>query len=86
MPRGRLASQVALFLAWGGVDDAAAMRWVHVAGLTWLALCGAVLWQAAAGWAPMSLTSALIVAAVLFAGWAGVALVAARRWVGAVAT
>ncbi|MFW6198964.1 MAG: hypothetical protein ACOC8K_00180 [Gemmatimonadota bacterium] len=71
---------VALFLAWGRVDQERARAWVHLAGVAWVGLCAAVLGQAVAGIAPTALTQSTVAAVVLFGGWAATAVVSIRAW------
>ncbi|MDX1566181.1 MAG: hypothetical protein R3223_00175, partial [Longimicrobiales bacterium] len=73
---------VALFLAWGRVEEERARRWVHLAGLAWLGVSAAVLWQAVGGSAPTALTPTLLAALVFFGGWVVTAVVSFRAWRG----
>ena len=72
---------VALLLVWGRAQDGVARRWVHVAGIAWAGFCGAILWQAIAGWGPLEASPATMATLVFFGGWALAALVAIRAWV-----
>lgn len=72
---------IALLLVWSGASDRVAQRWVHVAGLAWWGFCGAILWQAGTGSAPMAMSPALLATFVFFGGWALAVAVALRAWV-----
>jgi hypothetical protein len=72
---------VALLLVWGSAPASVASRWVHVAGIAWGGLCGAILWQASAGRGPLEVSPATVATLVFFGGWALAALVAVRAWV-----
>ena len=71
---------VALLFAWGGPREALARRWVHVAGIAWLGICGAVLWQAGAGWNPLEATPAMLMTLVFVGGWAIAAATGVRAF------
>lgn len=73
---------VALFLRWGGVSEDDSRPWVHVAGLAWIGLCTALLWQAVDGRAPFAMTPSMGLALVFFGGWAVTAALSLRAWRG----
>jgi hypothetical protein len=61
---------VALLFIWAGAEPTFARRWIHVAGLAWIAACLAVAVQLFAGRAPLEPTMATFSAAGLIGIWA----------------
>ena len=71
---------VAWFLGRSQVPEPDARRWVHLAGICWIAACLAIAWQTAAG-APVTEFSVAMVLAVAFVlAWAFGALRALLAW------
>jgi hypothetical protein len=73
---------VALLLGWSRMSQADARRWVHVAGLAWLGLCGAIAWQTLLGRSVLEGSTATLLAGVMLLLWlfcAAIALIAWRR-------
>lgn len=68
--------KVMLLTAWLAERSGLGRRWVHVAGLAWLVVCGAVWWQAALGLSLLALSPAVVVGALGLAlyGWATLAV------------
>jgi hypothetical protein len=60
---------VALLLLWSRVSARIAERTVHLAGLAWLAACGAIAWQSFGGRSVLEVSPATLVAAVALAWW-----------------
>jgi hypothetical protein len=52
---------VALLLGWSRLPSSAAIRWIHIAGIGWLAVCVGLLLQALAGFDPLTLTIPAVV-------------------------
>ncbi len=71
---------VALMLHWANATDDLARPLVHVAGLAWLGLCVALVWQSASGRAlgELSIASLLVVVCLLI--FSTVLVVAGRAW------
>jgi hypothetical protein len=61
---------VALLFIWAGAEPTFARRWIHVAGLAWIAACLAVAAQMFAGRAPLEPTMVSFSAAGLIGIWA----------------
>lgn len=72
---------VALLLTWAGAPADVTKRRVHLAGLAWVGVCLAVLWQAAEGAAPLEPSPALAAAFVGLAAWTVTVGTAFRTWV-----
>ncbi len=70
---------VALLFLWGNAAGPARL-WIHVAGVAWLGLCAALLWQAVSGRAPLELSGATAVAWLSFGVWLSVAAHAVGTW------
>ena len=69
---------VALLFGWSRIPTSAAVRWVHFAGIGWLAVCLGLLAQAVAGLEPTRLTPAMLVSIAGGVLWAGTLLYAWR--------
>ena len=69
---------VALLLGWSRLPTSEAIRWVHIAGIGWLAVCLGLLIQAVAGFDPLSLTVPTVVAVLGVLLWAATLLHAWR--------
>ena len=64
---------VALLLGWSHLTRSEAIRWVHIAGIGWLAVCLGLLAQALLGFDPLTLTLPTIVVALGAFLWAATA-------------
>ncbi|HUR00315.1 MAG TPA: hypothetical protein VM166_12745 [Gemmatimonadaceae bacterium] len=71
---------IALLLVWSGAEDGTAQRWVHGAGLAWLAVCAAVFYQTFIGRSVFERSPAVIVSAFLMMVWAAIAAFAFWQW------
>ena len=71
---------VALLLMWSGAPEGVTVRWVHAAGVAWIGLCGAVLWQASTGGSPLEASPATVATLAFFGAWSLAAAVALRKW------
>ncbi|HEV3298434.1 MAG TPA: ABA4-like family protein [Planctomycetaceae bacterium] len=60
---------VALFFLWSDVEPAMSRRWIHLAGLAWIAACVAVAWQMFAGRSPLEPSPATFAAVGLLLVW-----------------
>ena len=69
---------VALLFGWSRIPTSAAVRWVHLAGIGWLAVCIGLLAQAVAGLEPTRLTPAMLLSIAGAVLWAGTLLYAWR--------
>jgi hypothetical protein len=71
---------VALLLVWSGADSAQTRRWVHAAGITWLAVCAAVAYQTFIGRSVYERAPVMIAGAFLLIVWAAIAALALWGW------
>jgi hypothetical protein len=71
---------VALLLGWSRMPPHDARRWVHVAGLAWLGLCGAIAWQTMLGRSVLEGSTATLLAAVMMLVWLFSAVIALIAW------
>ena len=62
---------VALLLGWSRIPTSTAVRWVHLAGIGWLAICIGLVAQAVMGTEPTRLTAAMVVSIAGGVLWAG---------------
>ena len=73
---------VALLLGWSRMSHDDARLWVHIAGLAWLGVCGAIAWQTAMGRSVLEGSAATLLAGAMLLAWllcAAVGLVVWRR-------
>jgi hypothetical protein len=71
---------VAWFLGRSQVPEPDARRWVHLAGICWIAACLAIAWQTAAGAPVTEFSVAMAVAVASVLAWAFGALRALLAW------
>jgi len=71
---------VAWFLSRSQLSDHDARRWVHLAGICWMAACLAIAWQTAAGAPVTEFSFAMAFAAAFVLVWAAGALRALLAW------
>jgi hypothetical protein len=71
---------VALLLGWSRMPPHDARRWVHVAGLAWLALCGAIAWQTMLGRSVLEQSTATLLAGAMMLVWLFCAVIALIAW------
>lgn len=70
---------VALFLVWARVPENVATRWTHLAGLAWLAACGALAAQSFSGLPILAPSPWMTAAVAAFGLWAATVLFAVPR-------
>jgi hypothetical protein len=71
---------VALLLGWSRMPQHDARRWVHVAGLAWLGLCGAIAWQTIVGRSVLEGSTATLLAGAMMLIWLFCAVIALIAW------
>jgi hypothetical protein len=60
---------VAILLGWAKVEERAASKAVHAAGLTWIAACAGIAWQSGGGRSLLEPSAASALAAAALVGW-----------------
>jgi hypothetical protein len=71
---------VALLVGWSHLPPQEARRLIHIAGLAWLGLCGAIAWQTALGRSLLEAGAATITAVALLSVWLSCAIIALLSW------
>jgi hypothetical protein len=71
---------VALLLGWSRMSHDDARLWVHLAGLAWLGVCGAIAWQTALGRSVLEGSPATLLAVALLLVWLLCAMMALVVW------
>jgi hypothetical protein len=71
---------VALLLGWSRVPPHEVRRWVHLAGLAWLGVCGAIAWQTMLGRSVLEGSTATLLAGALLLIWLLCAVMALIVW------
>lgn len=72
---------IALLLLWAGFPHDRARRWVHIAGITWLAACAAVALQTLAGRSVLETSPASVAAGFVLVVWSAIAVFSLVTWV-----
>jgi hypothetical protein len=71
---------IALIMNWSRMPPSDARCWVHVAGLAWLGLCGAIAWQTMLGRSVLERSTATLIAGLLLSVWLFCAVIALIAW------